>query len=197
MKFLLMAEIAEQTKWSDDLKGAIITAVVTGIVSIIGFIVTNASIKKNFRNELLKQRDTIALEKMATKLYEILKLLDDMLEASRKNEKPDYNTFKKLLNEIFSYGSEKAISLVSSMQKELYSYNGNTKNMNQYRVMSYYVLLATQIKYDVTGIYVNPESWFRMKVTDFEESKEKVIEASNNLVTELKLNKRFMMKIPK
>ena len=69
--------------------------------------------------------------------------------------------------------------------------------MNQYRVMSYYVLLATQIKYDVTGIYVNPESWFRMKVTDFEESKEKVIEASNNLVTELKLNKRFMMKIPK
>ena len=48
MNFLLMAEIAEQTKWSDDLKGAIITAVVTGIVSIIGFIVTNASIKKKF-----------------------------------------------------------------------------------------------------------------------------------------------------
>lgn len=31
---------------SDDLKGAIITALVTGMISIIGFLVTNASMKK-------------------------------------------------------------------------------------------------------------------------------------------------------
>ena len=57
---------------SDDLKGAIITAVVTGFISIIGFIVTNLSMRKNFKNELIKQRDSIALEKMSTMPFEVL-----------------------------------------------------------------------------------------------------------------------------
>ena len=56
---------------SDDLKGAIITALVTGIISIIGFIVTNASMKKNFKNELKRQRDSVALEKMSTMPYHV------------------------------------------------------------------------------------------------------------------------------
>lgn len=46
---------------SDDLKGAIITAIVTGIISIIGFIVTNLSMRKSFKNELIQQRDNLAL----------------------------------------------------------------------------------------------------------------------------------------
>ena len=37
---------------SDELKGAIITAIVTGIISIIGFVVIYNSMKKNFKNEL-------------------------------------------------------------------------------------------------------------------------------------------------
>lgn len=197
MNFLLMAEAVEQAKISDDLKGAIITAAVTGLVSIIGFVVTSKSIKKNFRNELLKQRDNIVLEKMATKPYEILKLMDDMVETTKNDKDPDGEAFKKLLNEIFSYGSEKAISLASSMQTELYSHNGNKSNMNQYRMLSYYVLLATQVRYDVTGTYINPESWFRMKITDFEKCKKEIVKSSNDLVKELKLSKRFKMKKPK
>ena len=197
MNFLLMAEAVEQAKISDDLKGAIITAAVTGLVSIIGFVVTSKSIKKNFRNELLKHRDNIVLEKMATKPYEILKLMDDMVETTKNDKDPDGEAFKKLLNEIFSYGSEKAISLASSMQTELYSHNGNKSNMNQYRMLSYYVLLATQVRYDVTGTYINPESWFRMKITDFEKCKKEIVKSSNDLVKELKLSKRFKMKKPK
>lgn len=34
---------------SDDLMGAIITALVTGIISLIGFVVTNVSMKKNLK----------------------------------------------------------------------------------------------------------------------------------------------------
>ena len=39
---------------SDDLKGAIITAVLTSIISIIGFILTNKNMSKNLKNELKK-----------------------------------------------------------------------------------------------------------------------------------------------
>ena len=42
-------------RMSDDLKGAIITAVFTSIVSIIGFILTNKNMSKNLKNELKKK----------------------------------------------------------------------------------------------------------------------------------------------
>ncbi len=48
---------------SDELKGAIITAIVTGIISIIGFVVTYNSMKKNFKNELEKKRLVFILKK--------------------------------------------------------------------------------------------------------------------------------------
>lgn len=68
---------------SDDLKGAIITAIVTGIISIIGFIVTNLSMRKSFKNELIQQRDNLALEKMATMPFRVLDLMDRMIKSSR------------------------------------------------------------------------------------------------------------------
>ncbi|MBQ8627353.1 MAG: hypothetical protein IJ419_14505, partial [Agathobacter sp.] len=135
---------------SDELMGAIITALVTGIISIIGFIVTNVSMRSSFKNELIKQRDSIALEKMSTLPFEILTMMDRMIEAKGiRQQDAELRNFKKIMNEIYSYGSEKAISLVALMQKENYAANGDIGKMDKFRVMSSYVLLATQIKYDV------------------------------------------------
>ncbi len=92
MKYMCMlsatANLAnKQIVMSDDLKGAIITALVTGIISIVGFIVTNTSMKKSFKNELKQQRDNIALEKMTTMPYEVLVLMDEMIESGKiKND---------------------------------------------------------------------------------------------------------------
>lgn len=177
---------------SDDLKGAIITALVTGIISIIGFIITNISMRKNFKNELIKQRDSIALEKMSTMPYEVLDLMDRIIKSKQSwNEKAELNNFKKMMNEIYSYGSEKAISLVALMQKENYAANGDISKMDKFRAMSLYVLLATQIKFDVTGTYVNPEFWFRMRITDFEKNRDEIKTANNKLVKELDLDKKL------
>lgn len=189
---MILLTVTNETSMSDDLKGTIITALVTGIISIIGFIVTNVSMRKSFKNELLKQRDNIALEKMATKPFEVLDLMDRMIKAKNGwNEKAELDNFKKMMNEIYSYGSEKAISLVALMQKENYAANGDTSKMDKFRVMASYVLLATQIKYDVTGKYVNPEFWFRMRITDFEKNRKEIGEANNKLVKELSLNDKL------
>lgn len=74
---------------------------------------------------------------------------------------------------------------------ENYAAMGNTEKMNKFRAMSSYVLLATQIKYDVTGTYVNPELWFRMGLTDFEKHKHNIIIENNKLVNELNLNSKM------
>lgn len=189
---MIFLTVANTTNMSDDLKGAIITALVTGIISIIGFIVTNVSMRKSFKNELLKQRDSIALEKMSTKPFEVLDLMDRMIKAKDSwNEKEELDNFKKMMNEIYSYGSEEAISLVALMQKENYAANGDASKMDKFRVMSSYVLLATQIKFDVTGKYVNPEFWFRMRITDFEKNRKEIREANNQLVKELSLSDKL------
>lgn len=185
---MILLTVASTPGMSDDLKGAIITALVTGIISIIGFIVTNLSMRKNFKNELIKQRDSIALEKMATMPFEVLDLMDRMMKAKKGwNKSEELDNFKKMMNEIYSYGSEKAISLVALMQKENYNANGDPSKMDKFRLMSSYVLLATQIKFDVTGTYVNPELWFKMRLTDYEENKIEIKKANNNLVNELNL----------
>lgn len=192
----------ESNGMSDDLKGAIITALVTGMISIIGFIVTNASMKKNFKNELKRQRDSVALEKMSTMPYEVLVLMDEMIESGKiKNEtqkkktiEQNFKHFKEIMNIIYSYGTEKSIKIVSLMQKENYAVNEKTTPLDKYRMMSSYVLLATQIKYDVTEISVSPELWFQMRLTDYEVNKEEFMNANNKLVDELKLKEEFKIK---
>ena len=187
---------------SDDLKGAIITALVTGIISNIGFIVTNASMKKNFKNELKRQRDSVALEKMSTMPYEVLALMDEMIESGKiKNEtqkkitmEQNFKHFKEIMNTIYSYGTEESIKIVSLMQKENYAANGKTASLDKYRMMSSYVLLATQIKHDVTEISVSPELWFQMRLTDYEANREEFMNANNKLVDELKLKEEFKIK---
>lgn len=194
-KMILVAEMSSYVM-SDDLKGAIITAIVTGIISIIGFIVTNLSMRKNFKNELIQQRDSLALEKMATMPFRVLDLMDRMTKAKKNgwDEKNELKNFQDIMNEIYSYGSVEAISLVALMQKENYAANGNPDKMNYFRVMSSYVLLATQIKFDVTGTYVNPELWFRMRLTDFVENRENIKKENNKLVDELNLNCKMKIK---
>lgn len=134
---------------SDDLKGAIITAIITGVISVIGFVVTNMSLKNSFKNELARQRDNIALEKMSTMPFEILGLLD----KARSSKTIESEEVVKILNIIYAYGSEKAIAIATLMQKENYK-KEEMGNRNRFRIMSAYILLATQIKMDVTGVCV-------------------------------------------
>lgn len=204
MKYVCMLSTAinvanGKTNMSDDLKGAIITALVTGMISIVGFIVTNTSMKKSFKNELKQQRDNIALEKMSTMPYEVLVLMDEMIESGKikndvqkkRNMEQNFKHFKEIMNTIYSYGSEKAIGIVSLMQKENYAANGNTACLDKYRMISEYVLLATQIKYDVTEISVSPELWFQMRLTDYATNKDKFKDANNRLIDELSLRTEF------
>lgn len=194
-KMILLTETSSYVM-SDDLKGAIITAIVTGIISIIGFIVTNLSMRKSFKNELIQQRDNLALEKMATMPFRVLDLMDRMIKSSRNgwNQNKELENFQNIMNEIYSYGSVEAISLMALMQKENYAAGGNPDKMNKFRAMSSYVLLATQIKFDVTGTYVNPELWFRMRLTDFEENREDIKKENNKLVDEFNLNCKMKIK---
>lgn len=61
-------------------------------------------------------------------------------------------------------------------------------------MMSLYVLLATQIKYDITKIFVSSSLWFQMCITDYESNKGDFKCANNKLVDELKLKNEYKIK---
>ena len=198
--FLISISASALSTVSDEIKGALITTLITGIISIVGFIITYASMKKSFTNELKKQRDSVALEKMATMPFDVLTLLDEIINSAKTNTNgvncsmnTTLNYFTEIMNKIYSYGSQDAITIVATIQKENYATRENTNQFDQYRMISLFILLANQIKYDVTEIAVCPKLWFEMRMTDYTTNKAQFINANNIIVQELKLNKKFLI----
>ena len=173
---------------SDDSKGAIITAVLTSIISIIGFILTNKNMSKNLKNELKKEKTTVHIQKTSEMPYAILCLMDMMVKNPSSEETLD--EFKKIMNTVCAYGSKDAIKIASTMQSENYELV-EREEKNTYRMLSFYSLLVTQIKYDVTNIVNSPELWFKLKIKDYRKSRDKMIEENNKIVDELDLNEDF------
>ena len=183
---------------SYDLKGAIITAVLTSIISIIGFVLTNKNMSKNLKNELKKEKTTLHIQKMSEMPYDILSLMDKMTKNSSSSSSSGevleefLEEFGKIMNTVCAYGSKDAIKIASIMQSENYRMaNEKKENQNKYRILCFYSLLVTQIKYDVTNIVNSPELWFKLKINDYYKMRDKMIEENNKIVDELDLNEEF------
>lgn len=205
-----------QNFFNSDLGQTIISTGIPAIISIIGFIVTYYAMRRNVREEIKKQKNNIALEKMATVPFDIMQLYAHMIapvtientikvlgltdreakEYRNKAEREKNNSLiemKELFNTIYSYGSEDAIRILATMQKHNYAnmiekVDAEAKNL----LVAYYVLLATQIKYDVTGEVINPLSWYEINITDFEIHREKYKKYNNSVVNKLRLNKKML-----
>ena len=165
------------------------------IIASIGFWITISSTKKNFQNELSKQKNNVLLEQMTTVPYDILALYDKMTKV--KNEEQQNDLTKELMalfSKIYAYGSSDAIAIMSVMQSENYANAAHTEETDKFRLTTFYVLLASQIKYDITGVAISPIRWFQMRITDFEENKKKFLTKNNELVKELGLIDAFLMK---
>ena len=185
--------------------------VVPSLVSIVGFLVTYFMSRKNlkdglaltekeFQNELLKQRSDKRLELMASAPYDALVLMQDMIDSgkNKKHSFPDTKLLEKQNNlyfKVYAYGSPSSLHILSSMQSKNYQANMNSiVSVNAHRLICYYVLLASQLRMDVTGETVNPEEWFKMKFSDYHKTKSLFADANNQLVTELNPSKDFFIR---
>ena len=164
-------------------------------ITIVGFIVTYLSTKRNLKNEIEKNKVSISLEKMEDIPFEIANLFNNI-----QNGKLDVNAFSALLSKIYSYCSSDAIKIVSQMQRINYrnADNADAHIEEKYRVMTLLSLLISQIKYDLTGEVINPEFWFIMKIKDYYSSNinKTICQLINQDVDELNLLYKFKPKHP-
>lgn len=198
-----------------------LTILIPASVTLLGFVITYFSLRKSFKDEIRKQKSNIALEKMSTVPFETLELYETMMvpgkiqkeidEIEKKEQlsSNDCENIRKLnrqkieaqqslvdkmtilLNTIYAYGSVNAIKIVSSMQKLNYSLRPNSTNEERWIIIAHMILLASQVKKDVTNITVNPKKWFEMKITDYETNRQIFDPVVNKVVRELGLDEKF------
>ena len=151
---------------------------------LIPNIITLGIVSKMISTELKKKKNEIYLRQ----LEEVLKVV---ATASRE---PSEENNKIVLHKVLELGSEKSIIIATELKKR-----GMTiTNFEQldYEFIAYYPILFCQIKFELSGIKVNPLSWYLLAIsgeflTDAEIAKYK--NANNKIVTELKLDKFLLI----
>lgn len=166
---------------------SIIASCITAVVTILAVFVSYFLSKKNLQQEVTKLKEQQTLSKMQDLPARAASLLDDISGGMSESD------MKKFISDSYAFGSPEAIRILVKFQETNYSTSRNTSDQstNPWLIMSLLALLICQLKYDLTGKITPPESWFRLKITDYNSSIIPAKEIVGRLVDELNLDSRF------
>ena len=188
MGIILTSQTASKSVfWSDHFD-----TLITVIVTILGFIITYLMTKKNFKNEITKSKIAITADMMKDLPLELCELMDQLLALEETQTIPT-NHITTILAKILAYGSKDAVAIAAYMQQLVYSNSDRKDQDKDWASISCYALLITQIKYDLTSEVISPDSWFKLKTTDYYEKKDVINKCINSIVLELALNPMFIV----
>ena len=166
------------------------------LITIVGLLITSRNIKRNFKNEIVKTKQEVSISEMQSIPYDLFTLMGEMSEETKKGSekysKKNFQAYKSIMAKILCYGSCDAINIATHTQRNAYK---TFPESIQWTVLILYSLLIVQIKFDLTGIVISPESYFKIKISDYEtKMKNDVRNEINRLVGLLNLNKDFLVK---
>lgn len=161
-------------------------AVITVGITIAGFIINYFATKKNFQDEIRKEKISRTAETIQSLPYDICQLMNNMI----KHDDDGAEKYNEILSKVLTYGSSDAVKIAIKMQRMSYSLI-NQPPEDRLSAMAAYALLITQLKYDLTSEIISPESWFELRMTDYEKVKDKMKKWINAIIDELDLNENF------
>lgn len=175
----------------------ILAIAIPSIISIIGFIITSIHLSKSFKNEILKQKNSITLSKIIDAPYLVLDFFTKPLDKEF-DQNILFDKMVEFQNLIYGYGSATAIKILSSMQEHSYKVDAmedyDMRTNEKFKTMSFYSILVSQLKYDITGEIINPNYWFKMKITDYDDYAKIFKDNTNKIISDLNLNPAFKIK---
>ena len=136
-------------------------AIITVLVTVIGFIITYFMTKKNFTDEVKKEKITHTAEAIQSLPYDICQMMDSTIKK-KDFSKEQVEQYGKMLSKVLAYGSKDAVNIAIRMQQLAYTLNDRPAN-ERHSVLAAYALLITQLKYDLTSEIISPESWFQLR----------------------------------
>lgn len=166
-------------------------------VTIVGLIVNYFATKSNIKNEITKQQGSIKLEQLLQCLEDYQETYRAIMTSSKLPEKEkeiiinkQALAFQKIMDYVYLYGSEDACKIISSWQQ--YNYVDSKTSTNKVIPVCYANLLSSQICLDVTGNCNKPSYYYKMRLTDYNTSKERIKNTHNDIVKALKLDDRLL-----
>lgn len=179
MEETMMNTINESNQW--------MSILIPPIVTIIGFIINILITKSTLKSQIKTNKNNVHLDKLQDVPARLVDFYKQMLNNKNDPQKNKvlFKEFDNLLTEIFAYGSEEAIRILSYLQQETYKANKN--NQLNVQILYTYALLACQIKYDLTEIKVSPDSFYKISINDYNEQKEGFKKINNQIVEKLNL----------
>lgn len=159
---------------------------ISGTITIIGFIVTYFMTKKNLKDEVHKIKQNKSIELMQRIPFEILEYFDSIKNA---NSDDLLLKLQNIISQVYAYGSVDAIKTLVAFQTLNYHINEVENKTDLLILLS---ILVSQIKYDITGEIINPTNWLKIKIRDYKETLEPLISNNVNvLINKYELNKKF------
>lgn len=179
---------------STDLLGSILLSIlpstITAIVTILGLVANYIATTKNFEKQIKNKKTDIYLKELAPLPYELIMFQDEL--KVNKNTDDSVKKLRKLHAKVFAYGSEDAIKILSAMQQHSYQVKKDDKSneIEKVKPLAYLIILCCQLKYEATGLKINPTYWYKIKLNDYHENEisNNFLIATNDIVKELKLS---------
>lgn len=165
---------------------AILASGITSFVTLVGIAVSYMLSRRNLREEVHRLQEQQTLAKTNDFPSRAASLLDDLSSGMNEVE------MRRFLSDIYAYGSPEAIRILVAFQENNYEVAAGKVNQDPWYTMTLLSLLITQLKYDLTGRIVDPEYWFRIKLTDYDPEKHPAREKISSLVGQLGLDSRFV-----
>lgn len=165
-------------------------SIITVFITVLGFVITYYMTKKNFKDEIRKDKIALAAQETQTLPYDICQLMDSMIKGKTKSSDELVNEYGAILSKVLAYGSRDAVKIAIKMQQLSYSLS-NVPNEERFPILAAYALLITQLKFDLTSEVISPESWFQLRMTDYPKIQPRMKEYINSIINELSLSESF------
>ena len=176
--------------WDKFFTSPAFASLITAIVTLIGILVSYRLSKRNLENEISSIKTQHSVERMQDLPARVALFIDEV-RAGRIDDE----SMSHLLSDVYAYGSLAAIKILVSFQETNYGIalmHGQPDESQTYCVIAHLALLISQLKYDLSGEYVNPELYFRLKIRDYGQGNTSAKETLTNLVKNLDLDRRLI-----
>lgn len=162
------------------------------MVTIIGFVITYHMTTKSVGDEIRKNKVAHNVEMIHSLPLELCNMMAKIQKSPGTNKKATIKQqdYEELMTKIFAYGSKDAVTLATEIQQTFYRIARTNEDYGQ-KLLILFSLLITQLKYDISDEIVSPESWFRLKINDYENVRNDMVLKINQLISELSLNEKF------
>ncbi len=171
----------------------LISSGVTIFVTILGFVVTFFASRKNLTDEILKFKQTSQVDQIKDLAYRLCDLICQMKEPKKHNQKI-IDTYAEIMNKVIAYASRDAVNI--SVWGQQINFQNFSSGQTNFAPLVALALLISQLKYDASAEIIPADTWFRLRINDYEKSgmKNEIEKLIKETVEELNLNKGFCPK---